>query len=145
MLWLNRIPITGLVQLKTDYDANVILLANKSSIADATASALLTAALKVDNVPYGYANAATDAGAVKTAMATSLGTTGNDKKFALGMALHAYKVDYKPETRRITYTATQLTKYRAAGDKFSTQLALLKATAKHQVTKNEKTNDADVS
>lgn len=145
MLWLNRIPITGLVHLKTDYDANVILLANKSSIADATATALLAAALNVDNVPYGYVNTANDATKVKTAMATSLATTGNDKKFALGLALHAYKVDYKPETRRIIYTATQLTKYRATGNKFTTQLGLLKGPAKHQVTKNEKTNDADVS
>lgn len=146
MLWLNKIPLTGLPHLKTDYAAHKELLKTASAVTEATAQIALTADLKVANVPYGYLDTDDTKAKVLVTMKTKLATAVNKAKFALGMSLNTYHTNYKPETKRITYTATQVQAYRAdTKNKFSENIALLKAEGKLQVTKSEKADDAAVS
>jgi len=140
MMWLNKIPLAkGLVNLKTDYDANKVLLS--ATIVTATAQAILDAKLKDANLPYGVGVGDTDTAKVITFVTAS----AKKNNFALGMALSAFHTSYKPEIRTISYTTTQLTAYRNGTNTFSHQLSLMKDTGKLQVTKSEDGTDANKS
>lgn len=128
MLWFHRIPITGLVALKSEYDANDLAMSDIPNTTEAFAVRVKAALINDTHFPFGYDNAQTADADVLTSLKAKLTATATDsKKFALELALFEYKMWFKPETNRIKdHTLATHKKYRTSNTLKVGTLSLLK-------------------